>query len=158
MTTKFTRDRGFTRARRMGSDDERAEARAAIQELIDDPDADFGDLLACAIQFAPEDQQEEVHQALRDMGLDAGGPRKWARDRLEMRQHRRLGRDFGPESLTGGGSGPEQFSSERDRKWEEGEDRRPRRGAMDRMAMDARTRREAAFDAWFPGAARIEKF
>jgi hypothetical protein len=79
----------FTRARRMGRDEEEAENLQEIKDMLDG-DASFGDIIAACIEAAPQEQQEEVYQALREMGQDSRGPRSWARDRMEQR---RLGRD-----------------------------------------------------------------
>jgi hypothetical protein len=64
----------------------RDEATEEFKSMLDDPDADFGTILAGAISAAPEEQQEEVYQALRELGEDSRGPRSWARDRLERRR------------------------------------------------------------------------
>jgi hypothetical protein len=154
MTTSYTRDRGYTRARRMGRDEE--EGRQELRDLCDDPDCNFGDLLAAAIQAASPEQQQEVSSALREMGEDRRGSHSWARDRLERRRlgrdirARRLGRDE-PEPFPGrprpGGSDPMIYG------WEdEAADRRPR-PAHD-MAMDDRATRDFAHFA-FPGAAKM---
>jgi hypothetical protein len=42
MTTSYTRDRGYTRARRMGRDEEEG---AELREMLDDPDLDPADML-----------------------------------------------------------------------------------------------------------------
>jgi hypothetical protein len=47
MTTSYTRDRGFTRARRLGRDEE--DRSEQLREMLDDPDLDFGDLIAAAL-------------------------------------------------------------------------------------------------------------
>ena len=87
------------------------------------------------------------------------GPRRWARDKLEMRRYsrdarrrghdRRLGKDFGPENLTepGPAGGPEDFRAERHVE-----------GGMDsRMAYD-QSRSYGSFAKRFPGAARITRW
>jgi hypothetical protein len=68
----------FTRARRPGRDEEGSEQ---LREMLDDPDLDFGDLIAVAIEHAPEDRQEDLYEALRQIGEGRRGPRSWARDR-----------------------------------------------------------------------------
>jgi hypothetical protein len=163
MTTSY---RGFTRSRRLGRDEENE-----LQELIDDPDSGFADVLAAAIAASASDPEktQEMHEALREVASDGRGPHAWARDRLEMRRHardtsrhgrdRRLGRDFGPENMTepGGGRSIERFANEREYRNEEGEDRRH---AHD-LAMDAKARRDpggfGSFARRYPNAARIER-
>ena len=159
----YTRDRGYTRARRMGRDEE--EARKDLRELTEDEDCDFGDLLAAAINAASPEQQTEVADALRKMSEDSRGPRSWARDRLEMRRlgrdmrsrDRRLGRDLSVENLTepGRSGSIEEFGTPGERRTEEAEDRR-RRLAGDRMALDSRNPR-GSFRAFYPQASRIER-
>lgn len=133
------------KARRFGRDEELD--REEMKELIDDPDSDFGDILAAIVEQAPDDRMEEVHEAMRELSMDARGPRSWARDRMERRRlgrdaRRRLGRDdpapFPGRPRTGGGMDPM-------------EDRR----AHD-MALDADPRSE--FEHMFGAdAARIER-
>jgi hypothetical protein len=122
--------------------------------MLDDPDVDFGDILAAAIEHAPDHKQEEIHEALRELTEDQRGPRSWAADRLERRQlgqdirlrdGRRFGRDE-PEPFPGRprpGGGMDPIS---------GEDRR----LAGDMAFDSSPRAE--FARWFPYAARIERF
>jgi hypothetical protein len=114
MTTSFTRDRGYTRAR-FGRDEEGIEE---LREMLNDQDASPAEMLAALIECAPESQREGLYQALSELASDRRGPRSWAQDRLEMRRlgrdmrdrrakDRRLGRDFAEENLTAGGrSGP----------------------------------------------------
>jgi len=159
----FTKARslGDTRGvRRMGCDEE--EGREEIREMLDDPDVSAGEVIAALIKHCPEEQAEDLHHSLREMSADSRGHRAWARDKLERRRYtkdarrhgrdRRMGRDFGTENLTDNTSPRiEEFGSERDRGWEQGEDRR---GAMD-MAFDGSTR---SLDRLFANAARIQKF
>jgi hypothetical protein len=147
MTTSYTRDRGFTKAR----DNRRIGKDAEIRDMLDDEDADFGDLVAACIDAAPPEHQAEVFEALREMGEDRRGPRSWAADRLERRSLRRasdarlkrMGRDdpvpFKGMPETGGGM-------------VEGEDRR-------RMAGDAALARSphGRFDRMFPNASKVER-
>jgi hypothetical protein len=152
MATSYTRDRGYTRLGRLGRDEE--EGHQELRALCDDPDCDFGDLLAAAIYAASPEQHQEVHEALRELGQDRRGPRSWAADRLERRrlgrdmreraQDPRLGRDdpppFSGRPNVGGGMDPfndrpiENFGRSEDLYG--GLDRR-RMGA-DAMAMDGR--------------------
>jgi hypothetical protein len=122
----------FTRARKLGRDQE--EDRNELKETIDDPDSTFADILACAIEIAPPEQQSEVMEALREIGEDRRGARSWAKDRREMYRHARDQR------------GPENAIAE---------------GANDRrMAHDAAHRRQSArqeFNEWFPEAAKITR-
>lgn len=110
-----------TRSRRYAYDEELD--REDLKELIDDPSTDFGDLLAAVIEQAPEDKQEEIHEAVRALGEDKRGPRSWARDRMERR---RLGKDIrrGRDRRTGRDQPPE-FED------------RPRAGGEDRRRMGA---------------------
>jgi hypothetical protein len=137
----------FTRPRRFGKDEEASEQ---LRQMLDDPDINIADLVAAAVEHCPDDQQEELHRALRELSEDRRGPHAWSADRLEMRRlskdmrdrrarDRRLGRDFGPENLTGRGSDPiENFGrSEANRQIDEAAGDRRRMGA-DQMAMDGR--------------------
>ena len=122
--------------------------------MIDDPDTTAGELIAALVEHCPEDQQEDLHHALREISEDRRGPRRWARDRLELRRYskdarhrshyRRMGRDFGPENLTE--PGPSRSIEE----FRDANDARPVRRAMDSSKM--------AFDQRFPGAARITRW
>lgn len=67
MTTHFTPDRGFTRARRMGRDAEE-EGIEELREMLNDADLDLGDLIAAAIEHSPDDKQEGMYDALRELG------------------------------------------------------------------------------------------
>jgi|SRR5208282_6164110 len=169
----------YTRARRLGRDQEE-DGRQELRELLDDPNADFGDIIAAAIEHAQNDPEkaEEVHEALREIAEDRRGPRSWAADRMERR---RIGKDmrarrakdarrardepppFEGRPRPGGGmdpiSGGRLFDPDRDygRSGEEGQDRRT---AAD-MALDARARQDsnfAHFARLFPNAAKIERF
>ena len=164
MTTSYTRDRGFTRARRLGRDQE--EGVEQLRQMLDDPDIDVADLVAAAVERCPEHQREDLHQALRELGEDRRGPRSWASDRLERRRlgrdmrerrarDRRLGRDFGPESMTENDSRPiEDFGrSEADRQIREVDDRR-RMGAD--MAFDGSPRSRFLVRMFGPAALKIE--
>jgi hypothetical protein len=129
------------------------EGLAELKKILDDgEDIDLGDLLAALIEGAPEDKQEQVHTAVREMGQDARGPRSWARDRLERR---RYAKDLGPgPAMEPAGRPVEEFRRE-DRPNEN------MRGANDarRLAMDARGRHDSAFRSFrarYPGAANIE--
>jgi hypothetical protein len=135
--------RYFTRSRY--AYDQEAGA-AELREMLNDPDVSIADLVAAAIEHCPDDQLPELHQALTGLSEDRRGPRSWARDRLERRQlsrdmrsrDRRMGRDFGTESLTDNIGYPiENFRrSDADKEIREagGQDRR-RMGA-DGFAMD----------------------
>jgi hypothetical protein len=78
-----------------------AEGVAELRDMLSDPDVNLGDLVAAAIEHCPEDQCEEMYEAVRELGEDRRGPRQWAADRLERRRvsrdmrsrDRRLGRD-----------------------------------------------------------------
>ena len=47
MATSYTRDSGFTRARRLGRDEE--EGREEIREMLDDPEVTAGELIAALV-------------------------------------------------------------------------------------------------------------
>jgi hypothetical protein len=159
MTTGYTRDRGFTRARRMGRDAEE-EGLEELREMIGDPDVSAGELIAALIEHCPEHKQEDLHNALKEMSEDRRGPRSWAKDRLERRAldrglrrySRPAGRDLGPENLTAPGpSHPLEREFDRDTN-----DWRPR-GARD-MAFDKARRSPRALDRLLANARRIERF
>ncbi len=163
MATPFQRDRGFTKARRVGRDEEREEYRQEARRMLDDeePDADFGDMLALVIEYAASDpdRADQLYEAMSSLGQDARGHRAWARDRIARRRtakdmranpDRYRGRDEPPEfpgqPHLGGTTTPL-----------DGEDRR-RRGAMDRiLAYDAVAKGNVdawarhGFDARYPG-------
>jgi hypothetical protein len=101
----------FTRPRRFGYDQENDEGTAQLRQMLDDDELDVADLIACAVEYAPEHKREGLHQALHELGEDRRGPRSWARDRLERRKlskdmrerrarDRRLGKDD-PEPFVG---------------------------------------------------------
>ena len=160
MTTSFTRDRGYTRSRRMGRDEEGGEE---LREMLSDQDASPSEMLAALIQYAPEDRQEELYQALNELASDRRGAHAWAADRLERRRlgrdmrerrarDRRLGRDdpepFPGRPRPGGGMDPfddrgypvENFSrSEADRQIREAGGLDRRRMGSDAMALDGRS-------------------
>jgi hypothetical protein len=156
----------FTRPRRFGRDEE---ASAQLREMLDDADINIADLVAAAVEHCPDDQQQELHEALSAMGSDRRGPRSWAADRLERRRlgkdmrerrarDRRLGKDFGSENLTDNLGYPiEQFRrSDADRQINEAAGDR-RMGAD--MAFDTHSARgmPGALKKLFGlGAARIE--
>jgi hypothetical protein len=138
-------------SRRFGRDEAVEEFRSMLD---DDPEASFGEILAGAIEAAPEDQQQEVFEALRELGEDSRGPRSWARDRMERRRlskdadgrlRRMGGRD---EPLSSSGNLPPRGSVE-------GEDRRGRLAGDRRMAYDASP--QATFNRMFPNASRVER-
>jgi len=58
---EFTRDRGFTRAGRLGRDEEAG--REEIREMLADPDVSAGELVAALIEHCPEEQSEELHNS-----------------------------------------------------------------------------------------------
>jgi hypothetical protein len=66
MTTRYTQ------ARRFGRDEE---ASGHLREMLDDPEINIADLVAAAVGHCPEDQQEELHQALGEFGADRRGRR-----------------------------------------------------------------------------------
>jgi hypothetical protein len=68
-----------------------AQGITELRDMLSDPDVNLGDLVAAAIEHCPDDQCEEMYEAVREMGEDRRGPRQWASDRLERR---RLGRDM----------------------------------------------------------------
>jgi len=141
MTTRFTR------ARRMGRD----EAVEEFRSLLDDPEADFGDIVAAAIEAAGEGQQEEIHQAIREMGEDTRGPRSWARDRMERR---RLSKDSDARLRRMGRDVEDPLRDLEPRGSVSGEDRRPMAGDR-RLAMDSSPR--GTFSRIFPTAVLPER-
>ena len=144
LTPRKENDMSYDRRRgRMGRD--QAEGIEEVKKLLDDPNTDYGDLIATIIENAGEEKQMEIAQAIGEIAQDKRGPRRWAADRSELRRARDAG------TL-------EKFSSEEDRRWEEepGEARDRRRG----QAHDAVRRRDSAaaeFAEWFPDAAKIER-
>jgi hypothetical protein len=160
----YTRDRGFNRARRMGRDQE--EGLEELHEMLDDPNVTAGELLAALIEHAPPDKEEDLHNALREMGEDRRGYRSWAKDRLErraldrgMRRHRPpAGRDFGPENLTQSGSSRpvEEFFATSSHGSGSSNDWRPRSAAD--MAYDRALRSPRVLDRVLAGMRRIERF
>jgi hypothetical protein len=138
----YTRDRSFSRARRMGRDEE--EGREELNSMLGDPDVSAGELIAALIEHCPEDKEVDLHNALKELSEDRRGPRAWARDRLERRaldrglrrnsrplggRDRGYGRDFGPENLSAPSSSHpiEEFRTQRDREFDrEAADWRPR--------------------------------
>jgi hypothetical protein len=99
----YTRDRGFSKSRRMGKDEE--EEQEELKEILNDPDAPFKARQSALMALCSED--EEVYPTVREIGEDRRGPHSYARDALEhyrsakaARDKRRLGKDFGPENLT----------------------------------------------------------
>lgn len=90
VNSHYTPDRGFTRARKFGSDQE--EGEELLSEMLSE--GDIADRIAQIIESAPEHQQEALSEALREMGEDRRGPRSWARDRLmRAKDARRYNRD-----------------------------------------------------------------
>lgn len=142
MATRFTRDRGFTAARRIGADEE-------FREMVDDPDTSFSELLAAIIDGASEEGQVEIAEALRDLGMDTRGPRSWARDRLERR---RLSKDSDARIKRMGRDDP--WPDPRNAAEREGEDRR-RMAGDNRMALDRSP--GGTFRRLFPNAAQVER-
>jgi hypothetical protein len=145
----------FTRARRMGRDEEEADNLQEIKDMLSDGDLDYGDLIAAAVEYCPENRREELHRALGEMGEDSRqgrSHRSWARDRLERR---RLGHDVrGARRL--GRDDPEPFPG------------RPRPGGtMDPIAGDRRrmagdaaigSSPDAMFRRLYPNASPIDRF
>src|SRR5690349_15254093 len=87
------------------------EGMEELKEMLDDGDVDFGDLIAAAVEYAPEGKQDQALAAMREMAHDSRGPRAWARDRLERR---RLSKDMGPAMEPGGAPQIEHFSERSD--------------------------------------------
>jgi hypothetical protein len=83
MTTKSVRSGRYAYDEEAGS--------AELREMLDDKEINIGDLIAAAIEYAPNSGQEELYSSLRQLGEDKRGPRAWARDRLERRK---LGKDM----------------------------------------------------------------
>jgi hypothetical protein len=152
----YTKDRGFTRARRMGRD----EGEEELHQMLDDPDVTAGELIAALIEHCPQDREEELHGALQELAADRRGHRAWARDRLErraldrgLRRHRPpAGRDFGPENLTQPGSSHsiEEFFPTSSHDW------RPRTASD--MAFDAARRSPRPLTRLLANMHRIERF
>jgi hypothetical protein len=145
----------YRQARRFGRDEIDEGFRRELRDMTDDPNIDFGDLLAFIIENAPDEKQPEIYTALGELGEDVRrgrGHRSWAADRLERRRYAR------DRVARGGRDDPPEFPG------------RPRpggeidpAGATDRrpvaadMAFDSRSR-SRLFDRLFPNAARIEQF
>jgi hypothetical protein len=140
----------YTRSRRYAFDQE-DEGAAKLREMLDDDELDVGDLIACAIEYAPAHKQEGLHEAISGLSEDRRGPRSWARGRLEKRQlsrdlrqrratDKRLGRDLDPEQLTDRYDRPiEGFGrSQANRDIDEAQGTDRRRMGSDAMAMDGR--------------------
>lgn len=98
----YTRDRGFSKSRRMGKDDEE-------EEQEEQEGRSPRDILADLMEAEDPDERMEALRAIREIAADRSG--RWAKDHRERqaadayrraRDPRRMGKDFGSESLTTG--------------------------------------------------------
>jgi hypothetical protein len=156
----YTRDRGFSRARKLGRDEEGEEGwREKLRDVIDDPASTPADVHDANLEHCPDNHREELHHTLSETAEDGRarrGYRTGARDRSERR---RLGKDWAARRARDGGrrygrdgegeGHPPDFPG----RPHEGGTMTPlddREHAMDsRLAYDAAVTR--GFDARYPG-------
>jgi len=136
----FTRDRGFTTARRPGGRDEeeQEEGRREIREMLDSG-VPADEIVAALVEGCPDSEREDLNSALtalaEDMRYSRRSPRQWAADHRERKRYAardraRRARDGEP----GYPGGPEGFGGMPERGGTmrplEGEDRRRMAGDM----------------------------